>query len=206
MKREIKIGSRAIGGQNPILIQSMTNTDTADIPATLAQMAALEAAGCEIVRVAAYDIAAAKAIAQLKRGTAMPIVADVHFDYQIALAAIEAGADKIRINPGNIGSEEKIRCVADAAKERGIPIRVGANTGSLAKEYRGKKRSDALVESALENVRILEKCGFYEIVVALKASDVPSTVAAYERMDALVDYPLHLGVTEAGGLNSSCIK
>ena len=206
MKREIKIGSRAIGGQNPILIQSMTNTDTADIPATLAQMAALEAAGCEIVRVAAYDIAAAKAIAQLKKGTAMPIVADVHFDYQIALAAIEAGADKIRINPGNIGSEEKIRCVADAAKERGIPIRVGANTGSLAKEYRGKKRSDALVESALENVRILEKCGFYEIVVALKASDVPSTVAAYERMDALVDYPLHLGVTEAGGLNSSCIK
>ena len=206
MKREIKIGSRTIGGQNPILIQSMTNTDTADIPATLAQMAALEAAGCEIIRVAAYDIATAKAIAQLKKGTSMPIVADVHFDYRIALAAIEAGADKIRINPGNIGSEEKIRCVADAAKERGIPIRVGANTGSLAKEYRGKSRSDALVESALENVRILEKCGFYEIVVALKASDVPSTVAAYERMDALVDYPLHLGVTEAGGLNSSCIK
>lgn len=206
MKREVKIGKLKIGGGNPIVIQSMTNTDTADVPATLAQMAALSAAGCEMIRVAAYDVAAARAISKLKAGTDMPIVADVHFDYQIALAAIEAGADKIRINPGNIGSEQKIKCVADAARERGIPIRVGANTGSLAQEYRGKERSRALVESALSNVRILEKCGFYDIVIALKASDVPSTVAAYERMDKLTDYPLHLGVTEAGGYDSSCIK
>lgn len=206
LKREVKVGKLILGGGNPVRIQSMTNTDTVDVPATLAQMAALEAAGCEIIRVAAYNIAAARAIAQLKKGTGMPIVADVHFDYRIALEAIEAGADKIRINPGNIGSQQKIRCVADAAKERGIPIRVGANTGSLASQYRGRERSDALVESALANVRILEKCGFYDIVIALKASDVPSTVAAYEKMNTLTDYPLHLGVTEAGGLKSSCIK
>ncbi len=204
--REIRIGRTAIGGEEPVRIQSMTNTDTADIEATAAQIAALEAAGCEIVRVAAYDQKSAACIAKLKEKANIPIVADVHFDYRIAIAAIEAGADKVRINPGNIGSEQNIQKVADAAKMHGVPIRVGANTGSLDKKYWGADKSAALVESALDNVRCLEKAGFSDIVIALKASDVAASVAAYRQMSELVDYPLHLGITEAGAYESSIVK
>ncbi len=206
MKKEIRIGNLSIGGQQPIRIQSMTNTDTADVEATVAQIQALQAAGCEIVRVAAYDIASAKCIRQIREKCKIPIVADVHFDYQIAIAAIEAGADKVRINPGNIGSADRIKMVADAAKSSGIPIRVGANTGSLDKKYWGTEKSEALVQSALENVRCLEKAGFTDIVIALKASDVAASVKAYRKMHALVDYPLHLGITEAGAYDSSIVK
>lgn len=206
IKKEIRIGNTAIGGRQPVRIQSMTNTDTADVEATTAQIHALEDAGCEIVRVAAYDTNSAQCIRKLKDACNIPIVADVHFDYKIALKAIEAGADKVRINPGNIGDAAKIRMVADAAKSAGIPIRVGANTGSLGKTYWGMEKSEALVQSALENVRCLERAGFYDIVIALKASDVAASVRAYRKMDALVDYPLHLGITEAGAYDSSIVK
>jgi (E)-4-hydroxy-3-methylbut-2-enyl-diphosphate synthase len=206
IKKEIRIGNTAIGGRQPVRIQSMTNTDTADVEATTAQIHALEDAGCEIVRVAAYDTDSAQCIRKLKDACNIPIVADVHFDYKIALKAIEAGADKVRINPGNIGDAAKIRMVADAAKSAGIPIRVGANTGSLGKTYWGMEKSEALVQSALENVRCLERAGFYDIVIALKASDVAASVRAYRKMDALVDYPLHLGITEAGAYDSSIVK
>ena len=205
-KKEIRIGNTAIGGRQPVRIQSMTNTDTADVEATTAQIHALEDAGCEIVRVAAYDTDSAQCIRKLKDACNIPIVADVHFDYKIALKAIEAGADKVRINPGNIGDAAKIRMVADAAKSAGIPIRVGANTGSLGKTYWGMEKSEALVQSALENVRCLERAGFYDIVIALKASDVAASVRAYRKMDVLVDYPLHLGITEAGAYDSSIVK
>lgn len=206
IKKEIRIGNTAIGGRQPVRIQSMTNTDTADVEATTAQIHALEDAGCEIVRVAAYDTDSAQCIRKLKDACNIPIVADVHFDYKIALKAIEAGADKVRINPGNIGDAAKIRMVADAAKSAGIPIRVGANTGSLGKTYWGMEKSEALVQSALENVRCLERAGFCDIVIALKASDVAASVRAYRKMDALVDYPLHLGITEAGAYDSSIVK
>lgn len=187
-------------------IQSMTNTDTKDTEATATQCARLKAAGCEIVRVAAYDIDAAKNIARIKERTSMPVVADVHFDYRIAVAAIEAGADKIRINPGNIGSEGKIKRVVDAAKAAGIPIRVGANSGSIRKDLRGEVLAEALVTSAMDNVRALERMGFYDIVISLKASDVSSCVAANRKLAGMVDYPLHLGVTEAGSARSSAVK
>lgn len=206
MKREIKIGSRRIGGNNPILIQSMTNSDTNDVEATALQMRRLEEAGCEIIRVAAYDLACAESIGKLKEKTSMPIVADVHFDYRIAVACIEAGADKVRINPGNIGREENVQRVADAAKMHGVPIRVGANSGSIGSKYHGLSKEDALLESTLENVRTLEKCGFYDIVIALKSTDVATTVAAYRKMDKLTDYPLHLGITEAGSYDNSIVK
>ena len=158
------------------------------------------------MRVATYDLDSAKAIRAIKDKTDVPIVADVHFDYRIAIASMEAGADKVRINPGNIGSAENIKQVADAAKAHGISIRVGANSGSLSKKYYGTNKAEALVESALENVRCLEACGFYDIVIALKASDVSASVAAYRAMDKLNDYPLHLGITEAGAYHSSIIK
>jgi len=206
MKRTVTVGNVLLGGDQPVRIQSMTNTDTADVEATAAQINALAAAGCEIIRVAAYDVHSAQSIAKIKQKCSIPIVADVHFDHKIAIAAIEAGADKVRINPGNIGSEDRIRMVADAAKMHGIPIRVGANSGSLGKAYRGMDKSEALVQSALENVRILEKIGFEDIVIALKASDVAASVRAYRKMDALTDYPLHLGITEAGAYESSIVK
>ncbi len=206
MTKKIRIGNVYIGGGEPVAIQSMTNTDTADIKATTEQILRLEDAGCELIRVAAYDINSAKAIKHIKDGIHIPIIADVHFDYKIALTAIENGADKVRINPGNIGSEEKIKAVADCAKLHGIPIRVGANTGSLMSKYRNEKRSDALIKSTMENVKALEKFGFDNIVVALKASDVPSTFEAYTQISKMLDYPLHLGVTEAGTERSSLIK
>ena len=172
----------------------------------MAQIRELEEAGCELVRVAAYDLNSAKNIRNIVDRTSLPIIADVHFDAGIAIAAIEAGAHKVRINPGNIGSRDKIESVVRAAKMAGVPIRVGANSGSLAKDYAGLKLSDALVESALSNVRILEKLGFYDVAISLKASDVSATIQAYRKMSGIVDYPLHLGVTEAGAYAASVVK
>ena len=206
MTKKLKIGNLWIGGGEPVLIQSMTNTDTADTEATRRQICQLYEAGCEIVRVAAYDLNSAANIANLKSASPMPIVADVHFDYKIAIKAIESGADKVRINPGNIGGKDKVRQVVDAAKAHHVPIRVGSNAGSIHKEYQGMALSDALVESALLNVRMLEEQGFYDMAISLKASSVRETVKAYRRMAQIVDYPLHLGVTEAGLREASVIK
>lgn len=204
--RAIKIGNITIGGGNPVAIQSMCNVDTCDTEAVVAQILELEQAGCEIIRVAAYDETAARNIKNIKEKIHIPIVADVHFDYRIAIAAMESGADKVRINPGNIGSQERIRMVVDCAKRHHVPIRVGANTGSLSNQFHGMDRVDALVESAMENILILEHEDFHDIVVSLKASDVADTVRAYRRMSQIVDYPLHLGVTEAGIYASSIVK
>lgn len=204
--REIMVGRLHMGGENPVVIQSMTNTDTADIEATAAQIRRLEEAGCELVRVAAYDIASAKCIRKIKDRCAIPIVADVHFDYKIAIAAMEAGADKVRINPGNIGDANRIRQVVDAAKQHHVPIRVGANSGSIGKEFAGLPLPEALKESALQNVRLLEDAHFTDIVVSLKASSVPVTVAAVRALARECDYPQHLGVTEAGIYDASVIK
>lgn len=179
-------------------VQSMTNTDTRDVDATVAQIRELEGAGCDIVRVAVPDQQAAEAISDIKRQISIPLIADIHFDYRLAIAAIEAGCDKLRINPGNIGSRDRVESVARAAKERGIPIRIGANVGSIDKARYGVPTPDALAESALDQVRILEEMDFRDIVIALKAFDVPLTVAAYRKVAALTDYPLHLGITEAG--------
>lgn len=206
MTREISIGKLKIGGDNPVAIQSMTTVDTKDTDLVCEQITALKEAGCEIVRLAAYDIDAAKNIRNIKDKVDVPIVADVHFDYRIAIAAMEAGADKVRINPGNIGNEEKIAKVAAAAKHHHIPIRVGSNTGSLPKELSSLKRGLALVEGAMQNIALLEKCGFYDIVVSLKSSDVKETIVAYRTISKMSDYPLHLGVTEAGVMESSAIK
>lgn len=207
--REIKIGNIAIGGGNPIAIQSMTNTDTSDAQKTIAQIHALEKAGCEIVRCAVPDVEAAAALKKIKEGIAIPLVADVHFDAQTAVAAIENGVDKIRINPGNIGGREKIMAVVAAAKAAHIPIRVGANTGSLSKEIlrkHGGQTADALIESAMQNIRVLERANFHEIVVSIKSPNVPMCVEAYRKIAKQVDYPLHLGVTEAGTYNMAVIK
>ncbi len=205
-KRTVRIGDRVIGGNEPVLIQSMTNTDTADVDATVSQILSLEEAGCEIIRVAAYDVRSACAIEGIKERIHIPLVADVHFDADIAIAAIEHGADKVRINPGNIGSEANVRRVADAAKMHHVPIRVGANSGSLDSKYQGMDMADALYESAVENIRMLENAGFHDIVVALKSSDVRESIRAYRKMDASFDYPLHVGVTEAGDFEQSIVK
>ncbi|WP_296561514.1 flavodoxin-dependent (E)-4-hydroxy-3-methylbut-2-enyl-diphosphate synthase [uncultured Acetobacterium sp.] len=208
--RLVRIGTIAIGGENPIAIQSMTNTDTRNSVATVAQINALESAGCEIVRVAVPDQAAANAIADIKKKINIPLVADIHFDYQLALTAIANGVDKLRINPGNIGSEKGIREIVAMANERGIPIRIGVNAGSLEKEilakYDGQATPAGMVESAQRHIRILEDAGFNEIVVSMKASDVRFTIESYERLADLYDYPLHLGITEAGILRSSAVK
>lgn len=204
--REVRIGNIVIGGDNPVAIQSMCNVDTCDTEAVVGQILQLEKAGCEIIRVAAYDENAAKNIKNIKEKIHIPIVADVHFDYKIAIAAMESGADKVRINPGNIGAQERVRAVVDCAKAHHIPLRVGSNTGSLAKDHRDKPNAQALVDSAFENIRILEQQGFYDIVVSLKASNVADTVQAYRQMSSKVDYPLHLGVTEAGVYSSSIVK
>ena len=190
-----------MGGGAPVSIQSMTNTPTHDVEATLAQIRALAAAGCDIVRVAVPDVPAAKAIGALKAGSPVPLVADIHFDYRLALEAAEQGIDKIRINPGNIGAPERAAAVARACGERGIPIRVGVNGGSLEKELLAKyggPTPEAMVESALGHIALLEKYGFEDICVSLKASNVPTTMRAYQLMAERYDYPLHLGVTEAG--------
>lgn len=207
--REVNIGGVKIGGDNPIVIQSMCNTDTRNVEETVKQIKELENAGCEIIRVAVPDMQAAEAIKDIKRQIDIPLVADIHFDYRLALKAIDGGIDKIRINPGNIGSEDRVKQVADMAKKNGIPIRVGVNSGSLEKhlvEKYGGVTPEGLVESALGHVRLLEKYDFYDTVISIKASNVPFSVEVYELLSETVDYPLHVGITEAGTVWGGTVK
>lgn len=207
--KEVRIGDRVIGGKNPILIQSMTNTKTEDVEATVAQIKALTDAGCEIIRCAVPTMEAAKALAEIKKQITIPLVADIHFDYKLAIAAMENGADKIRINPGNIGSEDKVKAVVDVAKERNIPIRVGVNSGSLEKqliEKYGGVTAEGIVESALDKVRMIEKLGYDNLVISIKSSDVMMCAKAHQILAEKCDYPLHVGITEAGTLYSGNIK
>lgn len=209
MTKVVKIGDRVIGGGNPILIQSMTNTKTEDVAATVAQIQALTAAGCDIIRCAVPTMEAAEALTEIKKQVNIPVVADIHFDYRLALAAIEHGADKIRINPGNIGSTERVRAVVDAAKERGIPIRVGVNSGSLEKDlvekYHGVT-AEGIVESALDKVHLIEDMGCDNLVISIKSSDVMMCVKAHELIATQTDHPLHVGITESGTIISGNIK
>lgn len=207
--KPIYVGNVKIGGQDKVVIQSMCNTKTKDIKSTVEQIIRLENAGCEIVRVACLDIEDAKAIKEIKKEIHIPIVADIHFDYRIALQAIESGVDKIRINPGNIGSEEKIKAVVEACKNKKIPIRIGVNAGSLEKdilEKYGKPCSDGMIESAKRHVKILENLNFKDIAISLKASNLDMCVEAYEKAAKEFSYPLHLGITEAGTAFSGTIK
>lgn len=207
--RQIHIGSVAIGGDAPISVQSMTNTKTTDTDATVAQIRALTAAGCDIVRLAVPDMEAAKNLGNIIGQVSVPLVADIHFDYHLAIEAIHQGIAALRLNPGNIGGEENVRAVVKEAKERGIPIRIGVNAGSLDKKLlkkHGGVTAEALVESALEHVRILEAQDFHDMKISLKAHDVPLTIEAYRLMSKTVDYPLHLGITEAGTVNTGIIK
>lgn len=209
MTKVVKIGDRVIGGGNPILIQSMTNTKTEDVAATVAQIQALTAVGCDIIRCAVPTMEAAEALTEIKKQVSIPVVADIHFDYRLALAAIEHGADKIRINPGNIGSTERVRAVVDAAKERGIPIRVGVNSGSLEKDlvekYHGVT-AEGIVESALDKVHLIEDMGYDNLVISIKSSDVMMCVKAHELIATQTDHPLHVGITESGTIISGNIK
>ena len=205
----VKIGDRVIGGGNPILIQSMTNTRTEQADATAEQIQALAAAGCEIIRCAVPTMEAAEALGEIKRQITIPLVADIHFDYRLALAAIEHGADKIRINPGNIGSRDRVRAVTNAAKERNIPIRVGVNSGSLEKELLekyGGVTAEGLVESALHQAALIEDMGYDNLVISIKSSDVMMCARAHELIASKTDHPLHVGITEAGTLYSGNIK
>lgn len=207
--REIKIGNRVIGGGNPILIQSMTNTKTQDVEATVKQILDLEAAGCEIIRCAVPDMESAKAFAEIKKYINIPLVADIHFDYKLALAAIENGADKIRINPGNIGGQDRLSMVVKAAKEKNIPIRVGVNSGSLEKEILekyGRVTPIGIVESALDKIRMIEEENYENIVVSIKSSDVLMSISAHDLIVDKMNYPLHIGITESGTLMSGSIK
>jgi (E)-4-hydroxy-3-methylbut-2-enyl-diphosphate synthase len=205
----IQIGDRKIGGGNPVLIQSMTNTKTEDVQTTVEQILALEKAGCEIIRCAVPTMEAAQALKEIRRQIHIPLVADIHFDYRLAIAAMENGADKIRINPGNIGSIDRIKAVVDVAKERNIPIRVGVNSGSLEKElvekYHGVT-AQGLAESALDKVRIIEELGYDNLVISIKSSDVLMCAKAHEIIAEKTTYPLHVGITEAGTLYSGNIK
>lgn len=207
--RQIQIGDRVIGGGNPILIQSMTNTRTEDVEATVDQIHRLEKAGCEIIRCTVPTMEAAKAISEIKKQISIPLVADIHFDYKMAIAAMENGADKIRINPGNIGGEDKVAAVVNVAKERNIPIRVGVNSGSLEKElvekYHGVT-AQGIVESALDKVHMIEKLGYENMVISIKSSDVLMCVKAHELLADQTDYPLHVGITESGTIISGNIK
>ncbi|MDY5795534.1 MAG: flavodoxin-dependent (E)-4-hydroxy-3-methylbut-2-enyl-diphosphate synthase [Fusobacterium gastrosuis] len=205
----LKIGNISMGGNSNIIIQSMTNTNTADIKATIAQINELEKAGCQLVRVTVNNLKAAEAIKEIKKEINIPLVADIHFDYKLALLAIENGIDKLRINPGNIGSDENVEKVVLAAKEKKIPIRIGVNSGSIEKEILekyGKPCTEALVESAMYHVKLLEKFGFYDIVISLKSSNVRMMIDAYRKISKLTDYPLHLGVTEAGTKFQGTVK
>ena len=205
----VQIGKRQIGGGNPILIQSMCNTKTEDVKATVEQILALEHAGCDIIRVAVPTMEAAAALTEIKRQIHIPLVADIHFDYRLAIAAIECGADKIRINPGNIGSRERIQAVVDKAKEYGVPIRVGVNSGSLEKplvEKYGGVTAEGLVESALDKVALIEQMGYDNRVISIKSSDVMMCVKAHELIAKKTHYPLHVGITEAGTVIAGNIK
>lgn len=207
--RTVRIGDRVIGGGNPILIQSMTNTPTEDVESTIAQIKSLEAAGCDIVRCTVPTIEAARAVREIKKQIGIPLVADIHFDYKMAIAAIENGADKIRINPGNIGGVEKVRAVVEAAREKNIPIRVGVNSGSLEKhllEKYGGVTAQGLVESALDKVHMIEGLGYDNLVISIKSSDVLMCVRAHELLADRTLYPLHVGITESGTLWSGNIK
>ena len=209
MTRQICVGGVKIGGGAPVSIQSMTNTPTHDVEATLAQIQALTAAGCEIVRLAVPDMAAARAIGAIKAGSSVPLVADIHFDYRLALEAVRQGIDKVRINPGNIGAPERVKAVAEACMDRSIPIRIGVNGGSLEKrllEQYGGPTPEALVESGLRQAQMLEQFGFHDICISLKSSSVSTTMKAYRLMSERCDYPLHLGVTEAGTPELGVIK
>ena len=209
MSRVVKVGNLLIGGGNPVVIQSMTNTTTSNVEATVAQIKKLESAGCQMVRMTINNEEAAKAIGEIKKRVNIPLCADIHFDYKLALLAIENGIDKLRINPGNIGSDENIKAVVEKAKERNIPIRIGVNSGSIEKhilEKYGKPTADGMVESAMYHINLLEKNGFEDIVISLKASNVKMMVDAYRKISKLVDYPLHLGVTEAGTAFQGTVK
>ena len=201
LTRQVKAGSVCIGGGAPVSVQSMTNTDTADVEATLSQIRALAVAGADIVRVSVYNEACAKAVRALVDGSPVPLVADIHFDHKLALAAVENGIHKLRINPGNIGGEKNVRILADCVKAHHIPVRIGVNSGSVEKDILAKyggPTPQGMVESALSHARMLEACGFTDMVLSMKASNVPDTVAAYRLASQVCDYPLHLGVTEAG--------
>ncbi len=208
-KIQIKAGNVAIGGGSPVSVQSMTNTDTRDVAATLSQIRALAAAGCDLVRFSVYDAVCAQAVRPLVDASPVPLVADIHFDHTLAIAAMENGIHKLRINPGNIGGAENVRRVADCAKAHGVPIRIGVNAGSLEKDLLardGGATAQGMVDSALRHIQLLEDAHFYDIVVSLKASSVPMTVEAYRLMRQKCDYPLHLGVTEAGLPGQGTIK
>lgn len=207
--RELKIGGVKVGGDAPVTVQSMTNTDTADIKATVDQIKALTDAGCEIVRVAVPDMASAEAVTEIKRRISIPLVADIHFDWRLAIKSLEGGVDCLRINPGNIGDRERIAALVLASKERGVPIRIGVNAGSLEKDILsryGHPTPEALVESAMRHITILEEMDFRDIKVSLKASSVPLTIKSYRLLAEKVDYPFHIGITEAGTLFSGTIK
>ncbi len=210
--RQIHIGPVAIGGGAPISVQSMTNTDTRDIEATVAQIRRLEKAGCELIRVAVPDMEAAVAIRGIRERITIPLIVDIHFDSRLAVAAMEHGAQAIRINPGNLGGEDKLARVVDAARQHRVPIRVGVNSGSIEKDllkkygYPTPDRPTALIESALRNVALLEKLSFYEIKISIKSSDTLTTISGYRELSEKTDYPLHIGVTEAGGLIAGTVK
>ena len=207
--KTVRIGNAVIGGGNPILIQSMTNTPTEDVRATVAQILELEKAGCDIIRCTVPNRQAADAIAEIKKQIHIPLVADIHFDYRMAIAAIENGADKIRINPGNIGDNSKIKAVVDTAKDHNIPIRVGVNSGSLEKDLvvkYGGVTAEGLVESALDKVKIIEDLGYDNLVISIKSSDVPMCIKAHELIASKTDHPLHVGITEAGTVYRGSIK
>ncbi len=209
MTKQIKVGNVLVGGGAPVSIQSMTNTRTDDVEATLRQIRELAAAGCEIIRVAVPDMAAAKAVGKIKEQCPLPLVVDIHFDYKLALEAIAAGADKVRINPGNIGSEDRVKAVADACRQKNIPIRIGVNGGSLEKPLLAKYGGvcpEAMVESAFGHIKLLNKFDFDDICVSLKSSSVPMTMKAYQIMSQESDYPLHIGVTEAGTVRMGTLK
>ena len=209
MTKQIKVGNVLVGGGAPVSIQSMTNTRTDDVEATLRQIRELAAAGCEISRVAVPDMAAAKAVGKIKEQCPLPLVVDIHFDYKLALEAIAAGADKVRINPGNIGSEDRVKAVADACRQKNIPIRIGVNGGSLEKPLLAKYGGvcpEAMVESAFGHIRLLNKFDFDDICVSLKSSSVPMTMKAYQIMSQESNYPLHIGVTEAGTVRMGTLK
>ena len=209
MTKQSHVGNVAIGGVAPVSIQSMTNTRTDDVEATLRQIRELAAAGCQIIRVAVPDMAAARAVGKIKEQCPIPLVVDIHFDYKLALEAIAAGADKVRINPGNIGDKDRVKAVADACRQRGVPIRIGVNGGSLEKPLLAKYGGvcpEAMVESAFGHIRLLEQFDFDDICVSLKSSSVPMTMKAYQLMSQESNYPLHIGVTEAGTVRMGTLK
>lgn len=207
--KTVYVGGVPIGGGNPVTIQSMTNTKTSDAAATINQILALEEAGCEIVRVAVPDKAAAEALLEIKKNIHIPLVADIHFDWRLALMSLDAGVDKLRINPGNIGDRERVKQVVDKARERGIPIRIGVNGGSMEKgllDHGPEGSAEAMAASALSHIRILEELDFGDIIISMKSSSVPQTVKAYEILSTQVEYPLHVGITETGSLFSGVVK